>query len=69
MVHDALGFCAVLQTGGVFGPLNTDVLYELGIELFRRCAAFSPVENELRYCRVYELRIDPTAGHDFQCIG
>lgn len=67
LVH-TLGFSAVLQTGGVLGPLNADVLNKFRVELFGIGASFSPVEDKLRYGLRDEVLGDAGPIHDFHCV-
>ena len=67
LVH-TLGFSAVLQTGGVLGPLDANVLNKLRVELFWVGASFSPVQDKLRDGLRDEVLGDAGPAHDLHSV-
>ena len=68
MLGDAFGFGVVLHRRGVLCPLYANVLNELGVEVFRVCAALAPVEYEFWYGLENKILVYVVALHNFQCI-
>lgn len=67
LVH-TLGFSAVLQTGGVLGPLDANVLNKFRVELFGVGASFPPVQNKLRDGLRDEVLGDAGPIHDLHSV-
>lgn len=65
---NAFGLGAVFQAGGVFGPLDTDVLDKFRIELLGTGAALAPVQDEFGNRLFDKVRVDFRALHDFHGV-
>ena len=68
VIRYPLGFSAVFQAGGVLGPLDADVLDELGVKFLGRGAPFPPVEDKLGNGLLDKIAIDSAALHDLHGI-